>query len=161
MMKKAAWLVLLLPLFLGSCLKHDLLKQDADTNFTESEFYLSGGFDKTKMVLIEIVGIDSAVVNVDYKCKPILDIRLEEEFVQQLENSNWDASMQIRLTSKKGETVEFPSTANLRETFRTDLPRFDRVFCGQDFTFDISLQLLAPNLRVVASTERERTVSTQ
>lgn len=144
---------------LSACLNNDILDKDLDNpNFQESDFYTSGDFHREFGFTV-----DSKTVTIitsqwgDTLCKPIYTLRLNDDFVQDLEKE-WSGEIVLKLYADKS-------------TFETDSVTYDfHHDYGQPFQFagksidcdasssdlDARITLIAPNTgRVTASIERK------
>ena len=131
-------------LLFSSCLKHDILKQDATGNFKKSEFYESGDFENLFDVIIEDLVVEQYVGgNGNQFCKPVFKVRLTEAYVQKLEQ-NWDFSIRLTVSENRiGDVEESIQTYNFRELLPVEKRK--GIECGYDKVFRCELEIVSPN----------------
>lgn len=138
-------------LFLASCLKHDVLKQDATGNFQESEFYTSGSFKSEFAIDISNKVITTSGTPSQPLCKPTFDISFPPSYISKIENE-WNGTFKLAITDSKplSTPIEYTS-GNLRELFNVSLSSLS---CSQPHYFDVQLILLSQNQNIQATVEK-------
>ncbi len=143
----------------ASCMKNDVLKQDATGNFRESEFYSSGAFDNE----FELAITDTVITAVQtpdgkWQCRPMFEIQLEEAFRKKL-NAEWNGVYQLKVTrpTNPNNSLDFESTNYTEKFLVTSMPS---VPCGDGVGFSVKLLLVTPSTSVIATSENNYTMPT-
>lgn len=122
-----------------------------DTNFQQSEFYMSGDF--VSDFSLEVLDVEVTTVqnpSIGDRCRYTYTARINPDYVTQLEN-NWGEEIQMVYRKAGGnpyEYVMFPLGTNYSQsfTFSTDLHE-----CSPTKEVDMRLELLAPESERVSA----------
>lgn len=144
-----------------ACLTNDILDKDLDdTNFQESDFFLSGNFASGFKITYTTIRVDTIEGNSDPRCKPIYTLHLDPSYSQQLAE-NW--SDQIKIMVYRGEqnpASEYTMKSSYNSTFETNFGSMD---CNtSEITQKFRLELIDPiTQRVSAAVDyKEMTLPT-
>ncbi len=152
-MRKIIFIACSIVLF-SSCLKQDVLKQDAVGNFRETDFFRSGDFGNLKVSFTDTIITTIQTSGGALRCRPSFVIQLDENYRKSLSES-WDGPYKLileRPLNPNNDLEVFEST-NFDQKYQvTSMPA---VQCGNGIAFSLTLQLITPTTSVIASAEED------